>query len=260
MPTTTGLRARVRAELIVEIKEEARRQLSVEGAPGLSLRAITRALGMASSGIYRYFKSRDELLTALIVDGYDSIGQAAEVADGGCPRNDFGARWQAASYSIRDWAGAHPHEYALVYGSPVPGYRAPRDTIGPASRVTSVLAAIVHDASLAGALSARQGQSPLPPLSREVAIEARRLVELAFPDVAEDTALRAVAAWTQLFGIISFELFGHFHGVIGDPGSVFDRTVLEMGAFVGLPVPYTQVTPGTTATDEHDEGEDWYLI
>ena len=83
MPPSTGLRARMRAELTAEIKDEARRQLAAEGAPGLSLRAVTRALGMSSSAIYRYFPSRDDLLTALIVDAYDAIGLAAGMIERG---------------------------------------------------------------------------------------------------------------------------------------------------------------------------------
>ena len=141
----------MRAELTREIKDEARRQLAVEGAPALSLRAVTRALGMASSAIYRYFPSRDDLLTALIVDAYDAVGAAAEEADARCGRDDFGARWRAVGLAVRDWALANPHEYALVYGSPVPGYRAPEDTVAPASRVTLVMAEIIDSAARAGA-------------------------------------------------------------------------------------------------------------
>ena len=87
---------------------------------------------MVSSAIYRYFPSRDDLLTALIIDGYNAIGEAAEQAEAACPAGDFAGRWRAVGQAIRDWALAHPHEYALVYGSPVPGYRAPEQTIGPA--------------------------------------------------------------------------------------------------------------------------------
>ena len=118
-------RARARAELTDEIKREARRQLAEHGAD-LSLRAVARELGMASSAVYRYFPSRDDLLTALIVDAYDALGETAEQAlaraEGGVTE-----RWLALSTSIRAWAVEHPHDYALLYGSPVPGYRAPRD-------------------------------------------------------------------------------------------------------------------------------------
>ena len=75
-------RARARAELTNEIKATARRHLAEVGAPALSLRAVARELGMASSAVYRYFASRDELLTALIVDAFDAVGAAAEEAAG----------------------------------------------------------------------------------------------------------------------------------------------------------------------------------
>ena len=127
-----GVRARVRAELTREIAEVARRHLASDGAAALSLRAVARELGMASSAVYRYFPSRDDLLTALIIDAYDALGEAAEKADAERPRADLLGRWQAACAAVRAWALDHPHEYALVYGSPVPGYAAPEATIGPA--------------------------------------------------------------------------------------------------------------------------------
>src|ERR1700757_4132856 len=126
-------RERARAELTREIKEEARRQLAAAGADALSLRAVARELGMVSSALYRYYPGRDELLTALIIDAYDALGEVAERAissAGGSGR----ARWIAACRAVRDWARSNPHEYALIYGSPVPGYRAPEATIGPAAR------------------------------------------------------------------------------------------------------------------------------
>jgi len=109
-------RERVRAELTREITEVARGQLATEGAGGLSLRAVARDMGMVSSAIYRYFPSRDDLLTALIVDGYNAIGEVAEQADAASPAGDYPGRWLAVGRAVRDWALAHPHEYALVYG------------------------------------------------------------------------------------------------------------------------------------------------
>ena len=146
MNASRTARERVRAELTREITDTARRHLATEGAAGLSLRAVAREMGMVSSAIYRYFPSRDDLLTALIIDGYNAIGAAVEKADGACRRDDYAGRWLAASRAVRTWALAHPHEYALVYGSPVPGYQAPQQTIGPASRVAAVLGADHHRA------------------------------------------------------------------------------------------------------------------
>src|ERR671922_170427 len=83
--TAQGARARARLQVTAAIKDEARRQLAAEGAAKLSLRAVARELGMVSSALYRYFPSRDDLLTALIIDAYDAVGEAAEstLADAG---------------------------------------------------------------------------------------------------------------------------------------------------------------------------------
>src|SRR5947207_12190330 len=113
--TAASVRARVRAEMTEEIKAAARRHLAVDGA-ALSLRAVARELGMVSSAIYRYFSSRDDLLTALIIDAYDDLGAAAERAAARAPAGDVRARWAVVCRAIRAWARAHPHEYALVYG------------------------------------------------------------------------------------------------------------------------------------------------
>ena len=134
--TTTAptARARARAEITDEIKSVARRQLAEQGSAALSLRAVAREVGMVSSAVYRYFPSRDDLLTVLIVDAYDAVGAAAEQALAARRRGGVVSRWVGVSAAIRTWALAHPHEYALIYGSPVPGYAAPQDTIDPAAR------------------------------------------------------------------------------------------------------------------------------
>src|ERR1700751_3729917 len=143
MNASQTARERVRAELIREITEIARRPLATEGGAGLSLRAVAREMGMVSSAIYRYFPSKDDLLTALIIDGYNALGAAVEQAGAACAEEDYPGRGLAACRAVRAWALAHPHEYALVYGSPVPGYQAPERTIGPASRSAVVFGKII---------------------------------------------------------------------------------------------------------------------
>jgi len=143
MTKAPGVRARVRAELTAEIKQQARTQLETQGAAALSLRAIAREMEMASSAIYRYFASRDDLLTALIIDAYDSIGQAAEDSHAHCDPYDYRGRLIAIGRAVREWAVRHQHEYALIYGSPVPGYAAPQDTIDPATRVPELLLTVL---------------------------------------------------------------------------------------------------------------------
>src|SRR5581483_1418698 len=130
------------AELTAAIKDAARRQVAAVGAAALSLRAVARELGVVSSALYRYFPSRDDLLTALIIDAYDDLGATAEQAVAASHRDPPRARWRAVCDAIRDWARAHPHEYALLYGSPVPGYRAPDETVPHAARVAIALATV----------------------------------------------------------------------------------------------------------------------
>src|ERR1051325_4448099 len=113
--TAASIRARVRAEMTDEIKAVARRHLATDGA-NLSLRAVARDLGMASSAVYRYFASRDELLTALIIDAYNSLGEAAEAAAGqtatGAAQEDGRSglqRFLDTTHAVREWALADPH-------------------------------------------------------------------------------------------------------------------------------------------------------
>jgi AcrR family transcriptional regulator len=222
MPAQT-LRARVRAEMIEEIKTTARRHLAVDGAD-LSLRAVARDLGMVSSAVYRYFASRDELLTALILDAYNSLGVATEQAEGAVARSDLLGRWLATCRGVRDWARANPHEYALIYGSPVPGYAAPQDTVAPASRVPLLLVAILRDGHERGRVRAERGER-IPRVVRTELAQLGRQPGLG--GLPEAVLARGVTAWVHLFGLISFELFGRLDDVIDDLDAYFDY---EMGA------------------------------
>jgi len=224
-------RERARAELTREIKEEARRQLAIQGASGLSLRAVARELGMVSSALYRYFGSRDELLTALIIDAYDALGAAAEGASSGRPAADIRGRWRAVCGAIRGWARANPHEYALIYGSPVPGYQAPQATVASAIRVVRVMGGILADARAGtGRASAHHPEEPPPEVARQVAI----IAEAIAPGVDDGVLARALIAWTQLFGMISFELFGQFVGSLEPADPFFGYTVERMADYIGL--------------------------
>jgi len=145
-PSASGTaRDRVRRELTSEIKEIALAQLASGGGAALSLRAIAREMGMASSALFRYFDNRDALLTALIIDSYSSLAQAAETAEAQVHEGSIRDRWMAIAQGVRSWAVAHPHEYALIFGSPIPGYAAPPGTIAPASRVPLLLGDLLGD-------------------------------------------------------------------------------------------------------------------
>jgi AcrR family transcriptional regulator len=228
------VRERARAELTREIKEEARRQLAAAGAGGLSLRAVARELGLVSSALYRYYPSRDDLLTALIIDAYDAIGAATEQAIAAAPAGQPRARWAAACHAVRDWARARPHEYALIYGSPVPGYQAPQDTVAPAARVPVALVGLLGQAAADGLLEPVRPAAP--PLDGPLAAQAAALTALLdMPALPPQALIGGVIAWTQLFGLISFELFGQLVGSFEPADALFAGAVDRMADLAGLP-------------------------
>ncbi|MBK9558781.1 MAG: TetR/AcrR family transcriptional regulator [Candidatus Microthrix subdominans] len=242
-PKPTGVRARARAEFVGEIKAAARSQLRTDGADSLSLRAVARQLGVASSALYRYFPSRDDLLTALISDAYGDLASAAERATVESAGKPFVERWVSLARAIRSWALKHRHEYALIYGSPVPGYVAPPETAQPARRLTSTWLSVLTDAAADGELL--QHRFDAPPATAEALDVIRSLSQdatgrssAAHPDGAElsDGQLRAATGvWTQMFGHLSFELFGQFQNVVADPEEFFDVQMREAGCRLAGP-------------------------
>ncbi|MEH0581197.1 MULTISPECIES: TetR/AcrR family transcriptional regulator [Streptomyces] len=225
--TVRGARARARIEVTAAIKDEARRQLASEGAAKLSLRAVARELGMVSSALYRYFPSRDDLLTALIIDAYDSLGESAEAAHAAVADAVPVERWIAVGEAVRRWALAHPHEYALIYGSPVPGYSAPDATVPAAARVGVLLIDIVRDAHRAQGL-----QAPL--LTDDLVPEAVRMAADLAPDLPPGAVAALVAAWAQLYGLVGFELFGQFHRLVEEREPFFRYAITRLARDVGL--------------------------
>jgi len=245
-PTARSL---AREAVHASILAAARARLTDEGPAQLSLRAVARDVGMVSSAVYRYFPSRDDLLTALLVLDYDELGAAVETAEAPVDRADHVGRWVAACRAVRHWAVGHPGDFALLYGSPVPGYVAPQDTIEPASRTTHVLVRVVTDAW------ADVAAADLPPdwrLGTGPAVDSRPGAAASVADAvaytrargfhddpAPEVVLRTLMAWTTVFGVLSFELFGHAVGSVTDPAAYFDEVVVRLAHDLGLDRPGT---------------------
>jgi AcrR family transcriptional regulator len=244
--------------MIAEIKTIARRHLETDGA-NLSLRAVARDMGMVSSALYRYFASRDDLLTALILDAYNALGEAAEAADAAVTeRSQLRARWLATARGIRGWALRTPAEYALLFGTPVPGYAAPADTIIAAARTPVVLIRILADGFASGALTgasalrigapaggpgalAAAGAARRPqaagiaaPLADAVRADLSRARGDIAPELPDELMLAGITAWVQLFGMVSFELSGQFNNVIEARAEFFGLQMEVMADLIGL--------------------------
>lgn len=224
-------RQRAHARTVREITRIAREQLATEGSAGLSLRAIARRLGIVSSAIYRYVPSRDELLTMLIVDAYTSLGEAAHGADRRCRRDAYHRRWMALGRAVRRWALERPTEYALLYGGPVPGYAAPERTVDPGTRVSALVVELLAAADHAGAIAPR----PDLPIPTSVTRDLHGIKD-AFraADLDDEVLARGMLAWSSLFGLISFEVFGQFTGGISSPAAYFDHQIARLADQIGL--------------------------
>jgi len=210
------------------IKSTARELLAAKGASALSLREVAREMHQTSSALYRYFPTRDDLLTALILDSYNELGAAAEAAASKTAYEDVGSRWRATCHAIRSWAKEHPHEYALIFGSPVPNYQAPQDTIAAASRVTLALGSI---------LAARFVDQPAPTAPtdpRYASVLEWESLEEFIPNVPRPVAARAILAWSDIFGFLSFELFGHFVGSVKDADALFALLLDDLEELLSL--------------------------
>lgn len=209
MSQTHTPRERARARTLEDITRIGRSHLATGGAAALSVRAVARDLGVVSSAIYRYVRSRDDLLTLLVVDGYDELGDLVDAAVAAVPAEDYRGRFVAIGHAVRQWALREPATYALLFGSPVPGYQAPFErTTGPGTRVIGALVRVWADAYAGGGVRLPEGD--LPPVPRKLAADVKR-IRVDFPTGAPDElVLRGVLGWAALFGCVSFEVFGQY--------------------------------------------------
>jgi AcrR family transcriptional regulator len=222
-----GKRQDSRDRIERQIIELGRRHLVTEGAAGLSLRAIARDLGMVSSAVYRYVASRDELLTLLPVDAYSELADAVDGA-----RAEVRRSWRdqlaAIAHAARGWAVQRPASWALLYGSPVPGYHAPAErTVGPGTRVVGAVFAAVADGIRRDDLAPSEMALPQP-LSEDF-----DRIRQEFDFTGDDaTVAKCFAFWAGLVGAISLEVFGQYGAdTLTDPAAAFDiqvRLLIDM--------------------------------
>lgn len=224
-----GKRQEGRERIEAAIIEIGCRHLLTEGAAGLSLRAIARELGMVSSAVYRYVADRDDLLTLLVVDAYSELADAVDLAAADVPaESDWRARIVAMARAVRRWAVEQPARWALLYGSPVPGYHAPAErTVGPGTRVVGALFSVVAAAMLAGELR-DPGIAVGQPLSADF---ARLRAEFDFPG-SDGILAKCFLLWAALVGAVSLEVFGQYGAdTLTDPGLAFE---VQIGLLVEM--------------------------
>jgi AcrR family transcriptional regulator len=220
-------RDRLRLSTVAEIKTLAWQQIAEAGAPSLSLRAIARDMGMTSSALYRYFPSRDLLLTALIKDGFASLADALEAVEAQVAGvADGGERFIRLVRAYRGWALGHPSEYALIFGTPVPGL----EVHDPAVKVELLRGVNVLIRCMIDAV--QRGLIQPPPLQGPGAGRLRAKLRAWGADEAAGLPPAALAgclfAWTQLHGAISLELFGHMPEAVLPADELFEQQMRQV--------------------------------
>jgi AcrR family transcriptional regulator len=212
-PEPSTIRERYRAQVRAEIKQAALAQLGRAGPAGVSISAIGKQLGVSGPALYRYFASRDELLTELVIDAYHDLADALSAAASHASGQDPRARLEAFARAYRSWALAQPHRYRLLYGPPLPGYDAHAQRLVDAAQAAMNL--------LLGTLAELEDPittSPSQPLASQLSAWAQP----HHPGIDPATALRAIVTWSRLHGIVSLEIAGNFTSMGIDPGQLFE--------------------------------------
>lgn len=215
-----------------DIVRIGRDHLSTHGAAALSLRAVARDLGVVSSAVYRYVRSRDELLTMLVVDGYTELADTVDAALAGAGASAE-ARLRVLAHAVRDWAVAEPARYGLLFGTPVPGYDAPpQETSAPGTRVIIALLGIVDTACRTGELAA---PAPTAPIPRELSADLDRIRAESGLQIPDWAMARALTVWSGLFGAVSFDVFDMYGATTFTyRAQVFDIHLDNLVAILGL--------------------------
>ena len=226
MPATPAagpppMRERYRAQVRHEVKQAALRQLAESGPAAVSVSAIGKQLGVSGPALYRYFASRDELLTELVIDAYHDLADALSAAALNAPEPGPRARLETLARAYRSWALAQPHRYRLLFGPPLPGYDAHAQRLVQASH--AAMAALVE---ALGELGDPVAPAPGPPLASQLAAWVRQHNLEADPA----TALRALLVWSRLHGFVSLEMAGNYASMGIDPDQVFEMQLATLTA------------------------------
>jgi AcrR family transcriptional regulator len=207
------MRERYRAQVRREVKQAALSQLAESRPAGVSVSAIGKQLGVSGPALYRYFASRDELLTELVIDAYDDLAGALRAAAGRVPGREPRARFEALVRAYRSWALAQPHRYQLLFGPPLPGYDAHAQRLADAAQAgMNLLLETLREL----------GDHPATPAGQPLASQLSAWAHRHGLDIDPAIALRGVLIWSRVHGFVSLEIAGNFTSMGIDPDQVFE--------------------------------------
>ena len=230
-PAPPTRRARVRAATIEEIKASAMRLLREHGTD-LRFADIARDMGMTAPALYRYFADRDELLSALMVDGFQEMQEALTAALDAADAGDLAGRIRAAAVAYRSFAKADPSRFSLLFGLPNPGFVHGQHSSGPAASATMArLEEMIRTVIDHGNLQ--------PPLVREVgptaSTELLTVQHAAGPPVPAEHYQALLHFLAAVHGFACLENFDHLNWISGQArDDVFDAQVQLLIRSLGI--------------------------
>jgi AcrR family transcriptional regulator len=229
-------RERARAATIAEIKQTALDLMREQGTTDIRFTDIARVMGMTPPALYRYYADRNELLTDLITDAYDHLGEAILTAREQLDPDDIAGRWLAAASAYRRWAGSEPQRFALILGLPVPGYSAPQE--GPTTQAAKAAMGQLAELFVSAAVSGRLR----PPLVTQVSGVVAACASEKHPEldgiVPPESFQAMLHAWAALHGFTSLETYGHLDWLDPDAREeLFLSHVRMVAVAAGIPAP-----------------------
>jgi AcrR family transcriptional regulator len=231
MTSSLSRRQRLHRATREEIMATARQQIAEHSSSGLSLHAIARQMGMTAPALYRYFKSRDDLVTALIEAAYNSLGLGLRTAVAACNTCDYAGQALALARAYRAWALAHAPDYALTLAFAAGRQPSDRCDCPAIQRNVDLIVEIAANALAAGQLK----PAPIyvqPPSSLQTQLDAwERNHGSGVPTQALHVA---VVSWSRIRGLVSLEVQGYIQPLIGDPEVLFEAELHELLERVGF--------------------------
>ncbi len=228
---TQTRRERLRLETIEEIKATAWKQIGEQGAASLSLRAIAREMGMTAPGLYRYYKDRDALVTALLMDAFSSFTTSLETGRDSRAVDDHAGRFRAMCRAYFQWAMENPQRYMLLFGTPIQGYLFAEE-LGPvAQRSFLVLQGVIGEAFVAGKVKGEVAALKLPKMLK---VQYDALAKFGMP-YAGVVAQLALSVWAMIHGMTSLYLYHYLTGFLQEGvGAFVEFEIDKMVATIGL--------------------------
>lgn len=220
-----------------EVKTIARQHMAAQGTAALSLRAIARDMELSAPALYRYFPSRDDLITALIIDAFRSQAAMLHKAVQGVPEHDPLGRMAAFMLAYRDWALTNRVDFQLIYGNPIPDYHAPAEITSPEAQHSMSAGVIAFQGAIsAGALVPPPEYATIPPELCANIIDQSALYDSAVSPIA---LYLGMMAWGLGHGLVMLELFGHLQPTISDTAAFYrlqvEDLIRRMGGVRGSP-------------------------